>query len=266
MTLKEMLADVAKFPDTHEIAISDGFKVTLKDLREYQSLAAAAESAARKKAEEADTLAARAADLVAQMQAHSADSTKAEPALAATPAEPDYAADPLLGPLFRRLTGIEQKVATEFGAKLSAIEKNLNAASARYLRREIEQDFTSIPDRFEDVALRDVVKFAVDNRYLDESGIPRVRDAYSAMTAERRLKKVEEDAYKRGQEEGRRSLPATEGMVLRPGLGRVAPDPQAPVHKDTAGRPSLDAAFDAIYSDRDLMNNLSAALSSGAIQ
>lgn len=267
MTLKEMLADAQKYPDTLEIPISEGFKVSMKDLREYQSLANAAEVASKKKGDDADSLAAKAADLIAQVQARATAEPAREPA-AAAPAEPDYASDPLLGPMFRRLTGLEQKIAKEYADKLDGIQKSLNTASQRYLKRELEQDFAAIPDRFEDVNLRDVVKYAVDNRELDDMGMPRIRKAYDAMTAERRLKKIEEDAYKRGQEEARRNLPATEGMVLRPGsgMGRIAADTGAQVHKGADGRASLDAAFDAAYGDRELMNQLQQVLNTGAIQ
>lgn len=263
-TFQEVLTDAQKYPDTLEIPIAEGFKITLKDLRESQALARAAEAAAKKSQETADAEALRAANALAEVQRQQAAAARQEPVKAADGAITweQITSDPLLGVLAKRIDAMNA-----YGQKLEAIEKSLNAASARYLRRELESDFSAIPDRFDDVDMRQVIRHAVDNRLLDADGLPRVRAAYDDLTRERQIKRREDQAFERGKAEAR-NLAATEGMAIRPGFaGRTQAPEGAKVYTDQTGRASLDAAFEqGVHKDGDLMRQLAESLAAGAIQ
>jgi len=257
-TLKEVIADSAKFPDTLEIPVADG-KITLGEIRQYQQQASAAEAAAQQKRGELDVLAGQVAEVYGRLQQRDAQA----PVVAAAPnpgevdIESRYANDEILGPMWKRLTAAEKKAASLETDRIAKLEQALQFGTRRLLNRELRQEFDSIPNRFEDVDLKAVMDHAAKNRILDEDGVPNVRRAYDDMTASRQVEAREKAAYERGLQEARAQ--GASGMTPRPNSAAVGPAPGSKSYE------SLDEAFDAIHGDRDLMANLDAALRTGSI-
>src|SRR6185437_10766430 len=260
MTLKEMLADKTKFDDTVEIPLADGGKITFGEMRALHAESVAEQHKAQQKQQELDTLASEVTRVYGSLQERLAAAPAAAPAGSGTTTADDYSRyenDEILGPLFKKLTAAEKKVAALETDRITKLEQALQFGTRRLLNRELRQEFDAIPDRFADVDLKTVIEYAGKNRVLDEDGVPDVRRAYNDMTSQRQVEAREKAAYERGLQEARAQGAA--GMTPRPNSGAVGAVPGSKSYG------SLEEAFDAIHGDQDLMNRLDSAIRTGAV-
>jgi hypothetical protein len=255
--LKEVLAD-PKFTDDTKITIPNVGEITLGELRgmdqERTTGLTAREARLKEQEEQLQRSAADVANLYAALPQNQPDYRP--PAPNAPPPAPKTEVDEndlYMGPLVRHFK-------SEFAKQQAAMEANnrILAAHNNYLRGLAEAHtndlseviYDTLPEKPEGYDAGRLRQYAMEQGLKRPNGLPDVRAAAEKLLAPVRLKRTEDEAYKRGLEAGQRKA-TQEARAPRPTSAGIGPRPG----KDSPK--SLDEALRAAWGDEEIpMSNI----------
>jgi hypothetical protein len=203
------IRDKKTYPDTMELVVGDGLKMTLGELRQFQDasgqdLAKSLDTERAKMAEEQRKLAAaqeEVLNLYNRLQA--AAETAAKPvATAAT----DWTQDPFFQPIAKYLKeNVEASVAKQ-AEQIAQFQKALGLGVKYITDTFSEMRYSAMPEEFRKEIGYDVaVKTAAEKKYLDSGGVPDVRKVYDEWRTPRERKaeaeKIREEAYSKARQD-----------------------------------------------------------------
>jgi hypothetical protein len=203
------IRDKKTYPDTMELVVGDGLKMTLGELRQFQDasgqdLAKSLDVERAKIAEEQRKLAAaqeEVLNLYNRLQA--AAETAAKPVATATT---DWTQDPFFQPIAKYLKeNVEASVAKQ-AEQIAQFQKALGLGVKYITDTFSEMRYSAMPEDFRKEIGYDVaVKTAAEKKYLDSGGVPDVRKVYDEWRTPRERKaeaeKIREEAYSKARQD-----------------------------------------------------------------
>lgn len=255
-SLSDALKDKKSFPDAQEVAIGDGLKITLGELRAYQEatgqdVAKQLDAERRKMAEEQAKLTKGQEEVVklwTELQEAKAKQPRA--AAAADPAA-DWRKDPFFTPIAEYLDKDVMAELKSLKDNYAQVQKALGLG-VKYIADVIsEQRYAMLPEDFrKETPYESAVKAAAEKRYLDAGGVPDVRKVYDEWQTPRQrdaeLKKIRKEEYEKARQEVLSTHLARPSGV--PVGAPPAPDPNAP--KD------IRASFARLKEDPEFLDQI----------
>lgn len=233
MTIEEILQDAENFPDEYELPFG-AEKVKLGDLRnkirgydsgftkKMQEL-----SVQQARVSERELATTQAFEKLTQQQADLSRIQQEFRQQGATPAQAQVAAqalwdwehpDPYIEPVVKRFGNVDRTL-NESMQNLNQIRDAVVSGIKWMAQREREREWSSLPERPEDLTIDALQKYALDNRLVDDVGFPLYRQAYDRMTEPKRraaeIDKIKIDATKEAERKARQPERAP---MSRPGL------------------------------------------------
>lgn len=252
--LADALKDKRTYPDTMEVVVGDGLKLTLGEMRQFQeasgmNVAKELEAERTKLAQEQQALAKGQEELVnLWTQLEAAKQKQAAPV--ATPAS-DWTEDPFFAPVAKYLkTNVEASIAKQ-AEQISQFQKALGLG-VKYITDVIsEQRYQMMPEEFRKEVGYDVaVKTAADKRFLDSGGVPDVRKVYDEWRAPRERKASEEKIQKEAYDKARADLMSSQ-------LSRPSGMSVAPAAENDPNRPkNIRESFQRLKEDPEFLNQI----------
>lgn len=233
-TLAEAIKDKRAFPDTQEIAIGDGLKITLGELRQFQE--ATGQDVAKQLQADREKLVAEQQQVSKAQEEVVALWTKLQEAAGKQSAQPvatgqDWTKDPLFAPIAEHLKTTYDPKLTEIGNQISQFQKAIGLG-VKYVSDVIsEMRYSQLPEEFRKETPYDkAVKAAAEAKFLDNGGVPDVRKVYEQWESPRQHKAEVERIRKEEYDRARQDLMSS--SLARPsGLpvgAAPATDPNAP--------------------------------------
>lgn len=227
LTLEELLND-SQLTDDIEIALPNGKKTTVKDLRLYASTMKSAsdtairEAQARKDAADAEIAKAKrlATDSLALYE--QARAVKVDDDTKVKPGDIDWENDPVYRPVGQRFSKLEKESLAKVNEEIEKIHKALGAGLKFVTDQYQEQRWNALPKdaRPKDKTWRDYLKAAEEQNIKDSYGLFDPLEAFNRATAADREAAKMEAARKAGIEEGKKL--AAQANLPRPGGNPVA--------------------------------------------
>lgn len=252
--LKSALADRKTYPDTMEVVVGDGLKISLGEMRAFQEasgrdLAASLDAEKARIAEEQKKLLAGQEELVKLWtQLEAAKNATPAPAAAAN----DWRKDPFFAPVAEYLQSNIEATIKQQADQIKQFQ-NAFALGVKYIADNFsEMRYNSLPEDFrKEVGYDAAVKTAAEKKFLDSGGVPDIRKVYQEWQTPRERKAEAERISKEAYDKARQELMANQ--LSRPSGMPVAPaaqnDPNAPkTIRESFQRLKEDPSFqDMIY-------------------
>jgi hypothetical protein len=252
--LADAIRDKKTYPDSIEITVGDGLKMTLGEMRQFQEasgqdLAKQLDGERAKMADEQKKIAAAQEEVVAlwtQLQAKL--NAVPEPA---KPAATDWTQDPFFKPVADYLkANVEANIAKQ-SEQIAQFQKALGLG-VKYITDVIsEQRYSALPEDFrKETSYESAVKSAAEKKYLDHGGVPDVRKVYDEWQTPRQRKAEAEKIQKEAYDKARADLMSSQ--LSRPSGMPVssagAHDPNAPKN--------IRESFAKLKEDPEFLNQI----------
>jgi hypothetical protein len=203
------IRDKKTYPDTMELVVGDGLKMTLGELRQFQDasgqdLAKSLDAERQKLADEAKKLAAAQEEVVniwTAMEAAKNKQTQQPPATTT-----DWTKDPFFAPVAEYLKANVEAQITKQAEQIAQFQKALGLGVKYITDTFSEMRYSAMPEDFRKEIGYDVaVKTAAEKKYLDSGGVPDVRKVYDEWRTPRERKaeadKIREEAYSKARQD-----------------------------------------------------------------
>jgi hypothetical protein len=248
------IRDKKTYPDTMELVVGDGLKMTLGELRQFQDasgqdLAKSLDAERQKLADEAKKLAAAQEEVVNIWTAMEAAKNKQiqQPTTTTT----DWTKDPFFAPVAEYLKANVEAQITKQAEQIAQFQKALGLGVKYITDTFSEMRYSAMPEDFRKEIGYDVaVKTAAEKKYLDSGGVPDVRKVYDEWRTPRERKaeadKIREEAYSKARQDLlSNNLARPSGMPVG-----VAPtvDPNAPK--------TIRESFNRLKEDPEFLNQI----------
>jgi hypothetical protein len=203
------IRDKKTYPDTMELVVGDGLKMTLGELRQFQDasgqdLAKSLDAERQKLADEAKKLAAAQEEVVNIWTAMEAAKNKQtqQPTTTTT----DWIKDPFFAPVAEYLKANVEAQITKQAEQIAQFQKALGLGVKYITDTFSEMRYSAMPEDFRKEIGYDVaVKTAAEKKYLDSGGVPDVRKVYDEWRTPRERKaeaeKIREEAYSKARQD-----------------------------------------------------------------
>jgi hypothetical protein len=254
-TLSDALKDKKGFPDAQEVAIGDGLKITLGELRAYQEATgqdvAKQLSAEREKMAEEQLKLTKAQEEVVNLWTSLQEAKNKQPKSA--PAEgTDWTTDPFFAPIAKYLKDNVESTQAKQQEQISQFQKALGLGVKYITDTFSEMRYQSLPEEFRKEVGYDVaVKTAAEKRYLDSGGVPDIRKVYQEWQSPRQQKAEIEKVRKEAFEQARNEVMANQ--LSRPsGL----PTGSAPATADPNAPHTIRESFNRLKSDPEFLKQI----------
>jgi hypothetical protein len=249
-TLEEMLSD-AKIADDLDVIFGNNtgtFK--MKDLRAAHATTAAEKKALAKqlkdveaKQNELTQLATEASQLVEKLKKE-----PTEPVHASSDGDIDFEADPVYGPLMKKILKPLQSKQTEFENSVKLLQQTIAESGKFILADYYERRWNSIPEakRPKDKTWRDYIKVAGDKKIFNEFNLPDPVEAFN-----REIEPVEKQGLQAKVDELNKTIEelkknANSPRMPRPGAGGI---PGANDHKNDKVYTDINSMVDDAFND-----------------
>jgi hypothetical protein len=230
--IKKFLEQAQEYPDNTPIRIGDQ-EIPLGSLRqlnasERNTLSERLKGVETKEAE-LNTRQQSIVDLAQKAQAayQAAEEARAKAGQAPLPNPgADPFADPWLAPVKSALDARDKKI-----EELSNLAKNLQStlgqAATVFMKREWQREYDGLNfgKRDKKPSRDEILKYANENKIIDQDGMPSVRLAWEKMSETDRLEEARQAALEKGREEGR--MEAMAARVTPPGVSGIGQGPAA---------------------------------------
>jgi hypothetical protein len=252
--LADAIRDKKTYPDSLEILVGDGLKMTLGEMREFQSasgqdVAKQLEAERAKIADEQAKLRAGQEELVKLWtQLEAAKTATPQPV---TPNTADWTKDPFFAPVAQYM---QEKIESQLNTQkeqISQFQKALGLG-VKYITDVIsEQRYQMMPEEFRKEIGYDVaVKTAAEKKFLDSGGVPDVRKVYDEWKTPRERKATEERIQKEAYDKARADLMSSQ-------LSRPSGMPVAPAGEADPNRPkNLRESFNRLKEDPEFLKQV----------
>jgi len=209
----EILTDREKWPDDRKLVLADGVETTVGAFRAAAMPKADftkyAEGARRKEQQLTEQLTAAQQNLVVALQAREAEeAAKGKAAAPTTPTgemtEQEYMADPVLGPMFRKI----QKAAEALEAAQAEnrqLRERVEGHEKIWTRSQFTAQIAEIQKADPELDVKDFLEFVQRQPTINtETQQVDLHGTYRGYSADRRIKAAEKAAEERGIEKGRK--------------------------------------------------------------
>jgi hypothetical protein len=252
------IRDKKTYPDSMEIVVGDGLKLTLGEMRQFQEasgqdVAKQLEAERAKIVEENKKLAAAQEEVVTMWTNLKAAEEKlkaAVPAATGPAAVNDWTKDPFFAPVADYLkSNVEASIAKQ-AEQIAQFQKALGLGVKYITDTFSEMRYQSLPEDFrKDTPYEAAVKAAAEKKYLDSGGVPDVRKVYDEWQSPRQrkaeLEKVQKESYDKGRQDIlSNSLARPSGMPV----STAAVDPNAPK--------TIRESFNRLKEDPEFLNQI----------
>lgn len=252
-TLKEMVSDSTRYPDSLEIVAGDS-KMTLGEIRVFGTDGAKqiAEDRARLEQTRRETseFYAKTQAAAQELEAYRQQLIAAQNAQpAAQPGEYNLDSDAYLNPVVTMVRNLEAKIAS-YENDIATLRGNEQQMAAVFLDRDWDSQMSGIKDMPNDINREKVLRYAVENGIVDKYKLPNLRVAYERMTEPMRLEKMTKEAEARGAEKARMESGGKNLSRISAGLPSLEQPSGATPFK------SIREAFAAANKDPEIVSTL----------
>ena len=152
-------------------------------------------------------------------------------------------------PIKAKLDPLENQVKTLVNA--------VKQVTQHYMNRQMRDDFQSykMPEGVKDITLEKAIQYAMQNKYVDEVGIPNVRRALDDLTAGVRAKKTEEEIRADEREKAKREFEMAQFAQPQGGAGGIQFD-SSPAKGNSKDVVSIKDALDKAWQDTSILQTL----------
>jgi hypothetical protein len=238
--IKKFLDDHASYADTTPIRIGET-EFQLGSLRQLNASERTTLSdrlkAVETKEQEVERRQQTVIDLGQRAQAAFQAAEEARAKITAQPPNPgaDPFADPWLSPVKNAFDERDKKYKA-LEDRANQLQATLTQAAKVFMSREWQREYDGLNfGKREKKPTRDeILKYANEQKIVDQDGMPSVRLAWDKMSEGDRLEEARQQALEKGREEGR--LEAMAARVTPPGVSGIGQGPaqrQRPVNADT---------------------------------
>lgn len=201
----DILKLIEGLKDDQEVALNDAVKLRVGDLREFANSQATVLANEQKALKAAQTQLQELQQQLAQTRDEAANliERKLQDLMKGSDQGSGDAWDPFKDP------GAFRPLVERIGKLDNALTQATNTMSLfmrRALERDLQSEFSSLPDRPVELTIEGLGKYATEKRYLDPYGIPDLRRAYGEMTAGQRQQKTEEELRAKVEKETREKV------------------------------------------------------------
>jgi hypothetical protein len=252
-SLADAIKDKRTYPDNMEIAMGDGLKMTLGELRQFQEatgqdVAKSLEAERNRLAEEQQKLMKGQEELVnLWTQLEAAKNKQPEPAKNNTQ---DWTKDPFFAPVAEYLKANVESQISKQQEQIAQFQKALGLGVKYITDTFSEMRYGSLPEEFrKETPYEQAVKLAAEKRYLDAGGVPDVRKVYEEWQTPRQRKAEAERIQKEAYDKARADLMSNQ--LARPSgvpVQSAPPDPNAPKN--------IRESFQRLKEDPEFLNQI----------
>lgn len=254
--IKKFLESAQEYPDNTPITIGDQ-QIPLGSLRQLNASDRAALSErmtqAEKKEAELNTRQASIVDLAQKaQQAYEAAETARRTATTQQPNPgADPFADPWLSPVKSALEARDKKI-DDLTNLIKGLQGTVGQAATVWAQDRWDREYNSLNfgKRDKKPSREDVLKFAQENKILDNYGMPSIQRAWEKMSESDRLEQMRQEAIEKGREEGR--MEAMAARVTQPGVSGIGQGPMAQPRKIGPDTDILGDLYAEAIKDPDL--------------
>lgn len=256
-TLSEALKDKKGFPDAMEVAVGDGLKMTLGELRQFQD--ATGQDVARQLQSEREKITAEQAQIARAQEEVVALWTKLQEASGKQQQQQtttqqqaqDWTKDPLFAPIAEHLKATYDPQLKQVADQIANFQKALGLGVKYIADTFTEMRYQSLPEDFrKETPYEAAVKTAAEKKYLDSGGVPDIRKVYDEWRTPREQKAAEKRIEDKAYEKARADLMSS-GLARPSGMPSGAAQTQDPNAPKT-----IRESFQRLKEDPEFLNQI----------
>jgi cysteinyl-tRNA synthetase len=215
-TLVELLAD-AEAKDDLELALADGTKYKLSDIRGFRGAVDTEAKALKTKREEAERIAKEAEGILGALQAAQKEIEKNTPKPPETKGS-DWRKNPLYEELVPVIEAVEQsaKIARE---NADALKKSLDTSQAVYALERMRRQWAEAKVKPKDKKFEEVVQEVLAAKELDAMGLPTIENYLYRSSEPDRMKVAVDEAIANARKEWEKTQRAAN--IPKPGATHI---------------------------------------------